>query len=254
MDNPKILLFDIETSHNVVAVFQLKQDYIQPSNILQERYIISIAWKWLGDKKVQSVSVLDNPELFQQDPHNDLYVLKVFHDILSEADIIVGHNSDKFDIKFVETRMLINGLPPLPPINKIDTLKVARKRFLFNSNKLDYLGHVLGVGRKIKTDNSLWLKILKGDPEAITYMVKYNKQDVELLERVFNKLKPYIPNLISREMFGKAGCPRCGSLKTQSRGVHRTLTKTYQRFQCLGCGGWFRQLKAENNPQIARTI
>src|SRR6202007_1093580 len=100
------------------------------------------------------------------DPYNDLHVLQVLHSVLAEADVIVAHNGDKFDIKFTEARMLIQGLPPLPPIQKIDTLKVAKDRFMFNSNKLDYLGQILKVGRKQHTSPQLWLEVLKGNKVA----------------------------------------------------------------------------------------
>lgn len=252
INSPKILLFDIETSHNLVAAFKLFEDFTPPENIIQERFVISVAWKWLGSKKIEAVSVLDNTQLFKKDPYNDLHVLKTFHKVLQEADVIVGHNSDKYDIRFLEGRMLIQGLEPLPPINKLDTLKIARKRFLFNSNKLDYLGKVLKVGRKKPTGgNKLWLQVLQGDPKAIKKMVTYNRGDIELLEAVFLKLRPYMPNYVNRELHGLTGCTRCGSGKLQKRGLARNATRTYQRFQCQGCGGWQRSLKAE--PAVAKS-
>ncbi len=243
---PKILLWDIETTHNIVAVFKLYgEDYISPDNILQERFIVSASWKWLGEEKVHSVSILDNPKLFKSNPTSDLHVCNKLHEVLSECDVAVAHNGDKYDIKFTEARMLINGLPPLPPITKIDTLKTAKSRFMFNSNRLDYLGQVLGVGRKKHTTPGLWLEVLKGNKEAIQEMTTYNMEDVLLLERVFLKLRPYMDNHINRELVGGMGCPRCGSNKVQSRGIHKAISRTYQRFQCQACGGWYRQLKAD---------
>jgi len=243
---PRIVLYDIETTHNLVAVFGLLNYNMLPhENILRERYVVSASWKELGEKEVHSVSVLDDPKRYAKDPHDDRFVIEKLHQVLSEADVIVAHNGDEFDLKYVETRILVHGLSPLPPILKIDTLKTARKRFYFNTNKLDYLGQFLGVGRKIKTDNELWLRIAKGDQSAIREMVTYNKQDVKLLERVFLKLRPYIPDHVNRQLFGgSVGCPRCGSNDTQSRGTHKSLTQVYNRFQCNACGGWFRNNKA----------
>lgn len=256
MKEPKILLWDIETTHNLVAMFKLfGEDYVPSDNIIQERYIVCAAWKWFGESKTHSVSVLDNPSLYKEDPHNDLYVLQVLHKVLSEADAIVAHNGDRYDIKFTEARMLIQGLSPLPPITKIDTLKIAKDRFLFNSNKLDYLGKILGVGGKQHTTPGLWLEILKGNKNAIKEMVSYNMVDVDLLEKVFIKLRPYIPNYINRALFNdEYGCPRCGSDKVHSRGVHRAVTRIYQRFQCQDCFGWFRKLKGLNPSTETRII
>jgi hypothetical protein len=254
-DSPKIVLWDIETTHNLAAVFGLAHnDYINPDNIVQERYIVCAAWKTLGQKAISAVATPDF-DLYKKDPHNDEMVVRKLHDVLSDADVIVAHNGDQYDIKFTEGRMLYHGLPPLPPLLKIDTLKEARNRFLLNSNKLDYLGNYLKVGRKKPTSGGLWLRVLNGDADAVKEMVKYNKQDVALLERVFLKLQPYMAQHTNRHLFGnKSGCPRCGSLKIQARGFHRSITQVYQRFHCQGCGGWFRDKHAAKTERIQTRI
>lgn len=230
-----------ETTHNLAAVFRLaNQDWIPAENIVQERYIVCAAWKILGSPTISASSVLDNPARFRRAPTDDRHVCETLHTVLSKADVIVAHNGDAYDIKFAEARFLFHGLAPLPPIQKIDTLKVARDRFLFNANNLDYLGRFLKVGRKKPTTSGLWLRVLQGDAAAIREMVKYNKQDVALLERVFRKLQPYIANHVNRGLFGGKGCPRCGSPRVQARGVHRSLTRIYQRMMCRACGGWYR--------------
>lgn len=242
MPEPRVVLWDIETTHNLAAVFQLKQnDYIQADNIVQERYIVCAAWKTLGAKKVEAVSVLDDAARYKKNIHDDYHVVKTLHGVLSNADVIVAHNGDHYDIKFTKGRMLVQGLPPLPPILSIDTLKTARGQFLLNANNLNYLGKILGVGQKKPTKQGLWLRVLAGDPKAVKEMVGYNKTDVTLLEDVFLKLRPFIPDHVNRQLFGQVGaCPRCGSKDIQSRGIHRALTQTYRRFQCQACGGWFR--------------
>ena len=250
--SPRILLWDIETSHNIVAVFQLKnQDWIHPNNILMERYVICASWQWLGEDEVHSVSVLDSPKLYAKDPHNDKHVVSVLRAVLNQADAIVHHNGNAFDNKFVETRALVHDLSPLPPIQHIDTLKIAKTRFLFNSNSLDYLGKLLGVGGKIDHPQGMWLDILKGGPparKAIENMVTYNKADVELLKGVFLKLRPYMPDYINRQLYGGDGvCPRCGSKHVHSRGMHRSLTQEYRKFQCQKCRGWFRARKSSGH-------
>lgn len=254
--NPvNILIWDIETTQNICAIFQLKQqDWIHPDNILQERYVVTASWKELGAKTVSSVTVLDDPKRYRANPHDDFHVIKTLHEVLSRADVLVAHNGDNFDMKFVEARMLIHGLPPLPPIIKIDTLKVAKSRFLFNANSLNYLGKILKVGMKVHTSLGLWLRVLNGEADAVKEMVKYNKQDVVLLERVFLKLQPYIDSHVNRHLYGGTGCPRCGSLKVQSRGVHRAISNVYQRYCCNECGGWFRELKADRTKSAKTRV
>ena len=251
MPEPRITLWDIETTHNLAAVFQLKHnDYINADNIVQERIIVCAAWKDLGKRAVHAVSTLDNPTpRFEQNLLNDKWVCEKLHEVLSSADVIVAHNGDEYDIKFTKGRFLVHGLPPLPPILSIDTLKVARKQFLLNANNLNYLGSLLKVGNKKPTKQGLWLKVLQGDQSAIRQMVTYNKEDVRLLERVFLKLQPHIADHTNRQLFGTSGhgrleCPRCGSSDVQSRGIHRAATQTYQRYQCKKCAGWFRERRA----------
>lgn len=253
MHKPKILLWDVEITHNIVAKFGLADEWVPSTNILQESYIVTAAWKWLGEKKVHVVSVLDDPKLYEKHPHNDLHVVKKLHEVLSQADVIVAHNGDKFDLKFTEGRILVHGLSPLPPIQKIDTLKVAKKRFKFNANNLNYLGTLLGCGEKVKTDSGLWLQVLNGDEQAIRKMAKYNQGDVTLLEKVFLKLLPYIP---AHPLTGNgvSECTRCASKNVQRRGHATSATRTYQRWQCQDCGGWFRTIKAETSVQKLRSI
>lgn len=255
MAEPKILVYDIETSLETVAVFSLKyNDFIDPDSIITERHVVCVCWRWLGEKKVHSVSLLDDPKRFAKDPHDDKYVVETFHKVLSEADVIVAHNGDNFDFRYLKTRMLYHGLPVLPPITSIDTYKVAKQHLLFNSNKLDYLGKFLGFGGKKSTPKGLWLEVLKGNRKAIQTMVDYNKRDVILLEEVFLKLRPYIANHLNRQLFGCKGCPRCGSTKIQSRGLHRAVTRTYNRYQCQSCAGWFRSLKVEGQSTPTRVL
>lgn len=252
---PRTLLYDIETSLQLAAIFQLKNnDWINPNFLVQERHIISVCYKWLDEDKVHSLSLLDDPKRFAKNPHDDKYVVEAFHKVMSTADCLVGHNSDQFDVKYLKTRMLAQGLDPLPPIPSVDTYKVAKSQFLFNSCRLDYLGKYLGFGGKKHTPPDLWMDVLKGDPKAIKIMVEYNKRDVLLLESVFKKLMPYIPNYMNRQLFGYDGCPRCGSKKIQSRGVHRAITKVYQRYQCQSCAGWFRELKSSSTSTPSRIL
>lgn len=251
MTKPRLLYWDIETSLELAAIFDLKHnDWIDPSSLVTERYIICASWQWEGEKSVHSVSVLDSPKEYGKDPYNDAYVVQTLHKILSEADVIIGHNSDSFDKPYLDTRILYHGLSPLPPIISIDTYKIAKHKFRFNSNRLNYLGKYLGLGGKKETKSGLWMDVLKGDKNAIEQMVVYNKRDVSLLRDVFHKLQPYCASHINRQLFGqKEGCPRCGSKHVQSRGTHRAISRTYQRWQCQACGGWYRTMK----PIVERT-
>jgi hypothetical protein len=250
---PSVLLYDIETSHNLGAFFQLYDDHTPYTNIIKERYIICAAWQWLGESKIHSVSVLDDNKRFKRDPNDDTYVVKRLHEVLSNADAVIGHNSARFDDRYVRTRALFHGLEPLPPFKSVDTLRIAKRKFMFNSNRLDYLGKFLGLGTKQKTSPGLWLRVLGGEAKAVKEMVRYNKQDVHLLREVFLKLRAHDSTAMNLGLFHGVGCPYCGSPKTQSRGWRYTKTRAYKRFQCQSesCGGWFSKTRSELGVETA---
>ena len=233
MYKPKIILWDIETSYMVAALFGLYNQNIPYQNILEEWFIISIAWKELGKKRVHAVAI--------EEPGNDYEVIKKVHEVLSNCDAVIHHNGDNFDIKKFNARAIIHGFPPLPKIVQIDTLKMARKVGKFSCNRLDYLGDILGVGRKIENESGLWLKVLRGDKKALKSMVKYNKQDVLLLEAVYDVLKPWVPAQINHNVFMGTDfrCPSCSSPEVTKQGFKVTRTGKMQKYQCQDCGHWF---------------
>lgn len=204
----KRLYFDIETSPNVglfwSAGYKQKIDY---SNIIKERAIICICYKWEDDKQVYGLT-WDSKQC-------DKKMLEEFIKVANQADELVGHNGDKFDLAWIRTRCLFHKIDMFPKYTTIDTLKISRSKFRFNSNRLDYIAKFLGIGSKIKTEFNLWKDIvLNKDKKAMDYMVKYCKMDVELLEKVHKKLSSHIePKTHYGVIFGqdRGSCPECGS-------------------------------------------
>lgn len=231
---PRVLLWDIETTPMVVTTWGLFKPRLDHGNIRQESMIISGCWKWLDQEEIDSASI--NPSR----PNNDKGVVKALHSVLSNADVLVAHNGDKFDLRKFNARAIYHKLAPLPDIATIDTLKIARKLFYFNSNRLDYLGKFLCGTGKIPTTYDLWLKIMEGDQEALDEMVKYNKMDVLVLEKVYKRLRPYIKRHPDAGLYrDEQCCPICGSKDFQKRGFQHLLTRKKQRFQCKFCQGWW---------------
>ena len=239
---PKILVLDIETAPNIVTSWGLwiPQQYLSHENLLQEKYIIGAAWKWYGQKGVSTVYVDSNS------PTNDFNVASTLQEVLCEADAVVAHNGDKFDLRWIRARILFHKLPPIPKLFQIDTKKLCKTHFHLNSNKLDYIAKYLGIGSKLQTDYSLWKKCMVGDEQALATMKKYNIWDVILLEKVFTAVRPHVPAKINMRLFGdRAVCPSCGSKHIQYRGFTYTSNNKYRRFQCTSCGKWDRETKAE---------
>lgn len=204
----RVLLWDIETSPNVGLFWRPGYNISVGHNaIVDERKIITIAWKWLGEKEVYSLTWDKNK--------SDLSLLKKFTDVANEADILVAHYGDRFDLPWFRARCLLSGLDPIPQYKTVDTKTWASKNFYFNANNLEYLGRALGFGGKTKTDFDWWKKIaLFNDRKCLALMEKYNRRDVVLLEKVYNKLSAYCAPKIHVGVnagLDKWTCPRTGT-------------------------------------------
>ena len=238
---PKILFLDIESSLMQVGAFDLKPNWTSHEFIFRDWNIICAAWKWLGKKEIHAVRV-PKSNLF-----NDKNVTAKLKKVISEADMVVGHNSDKFDLKKINTRCLFHKLGSFPIPQSVDTLKLARKHFNFSSNKLDYIAKYCDVGGKVDTSRGLWQRIARGDVSALDEMVKYNKNDVKIQEKVYLALRGYSdshPNMNVIQDSNKLICTGCGGSNYVKNGFKTTRSGKFQRYQCNDCGTNFKDKKA----------
>ena len=165
-------------------------------------------------------------------------MLEAIHAMLSHADAVVTFNGDRFDLPILQGEFMLAGLAPTPPLTSIDVLKTVRK-FKFFMSKLAFIGPKLGLGAKVKHEGfALWTAVMAGDKSAEKRMEKYCKQDVNLLEKLYLKIRPYIRNHPHLGKAGHAACGACGSPHTHSRGTRRTRAYKIGRLQCQACGSW----------------
>ena len=234
MNKKKRLFFDIETSPNVGFFWQSGYKLNIPyTNIIKERAIICICYKWADEDKVYSLQWDKNQD--------DKAMLEKFMVVANEAHELVGHNGDRFDLPWIRTRCLFHGIPCFPSYTTIDTLKHARSKFRFNSNRLDYIAKYLNVGEKSETGGfDLWKDIvLNNDKDAMTTMVDYCKNDVVILEKVYNHIKNYVPHKThygALETGEKTCCPECGSEDLRYSKTRYSATGTQRiQMQCNDC-------------------
>ncbi len=240
---PNILSFDIESLPNQGYFFQSQTkgfSSIPLPFIKKTHSIISIAYKFYGSSEKGVIKTSDFPKVLKQDPYNDRLVVKKFiDDILPRADYTVAHYGDAFDTKMIATRCLLNDLMPPPIVQTIDTYKLVKKHFKLNTNKLDHLGFWLGVGVKHPMGAQDWVGCAEGDVKAIEKMAKYNLQDVLVLEKIFDKILPYVDHKISMKLFSTSlCCDSCESDAIQFKGTFATKSQLKQRYQCQDCGKW----------------
>lgn len=246
----KILILDIETSPNIAYVWNFWKANVGAKQVLENGQMLSFAAKWLNDDKIY----------YQDVEHSDeKHMLSILFTLLDEADIVVAHNGQKFDLPHIQGRGLVLGLKPPSPYKIVDTVLVARYEFNFPSNSLEYLATVLQLknkkdGHKQFPGFELWLGVLANNPAAWAEMKEYNIQDILVLEELYLKMRPYMkrhPNVAVYEDGNEDVCPRCGGKHLQRRGFAHTNTGRYQRYVCTDCGSWFRRrFREADTPNV----
>lgn len=239
--NPRVLIFDIETSPMKAYVWRMWKENIHLEQVISDWFCIAWSAKWLYSEDIMG-DVLTPEEVKTED---DGRIMKSLWTLINEADIVVAHNGNKFDIPRINSRFIINGLAPTKPYFSVDTCQIARKQFGFSSNKLDALAGYFNIPHKMDTDFNLWKRCLEGDIEALEYMLDYNKKDVAILEEIYLKLRPWIKNhpnmgnLEGKEM----ACSNCGStnLVPMTGKYYYTSVGKYQLYRCSACGAVSRE-------------
>lgn len=245
----RILFYDIETAPAIAYVWRADTDYVSMDMMIETPFLINWGAKWAGESKVHSAVVTPEEALARDDRR----IVDELASLIRTADVTVAHNGDRFDMPVLNGRILKHNLEPLGPARTIDTLTLARKAFALPYNKLDFLGEYLGLGRKIKTDIDLWKGCVAGDLKCLKEMQKYNKQDVVLLERVFDALKPYVrnlPRLYDADRENMTACPSCGGEEFIIRGYYRTQAGTFAKMQCKNCLRYSRQRTSEKLKKL----
>jgi hypothetical protein len=233
---PKILIFDIETAPMEVYVWHLFKNVVQPSMVIKDRSMLTWSAKWLFDDKIMGEKVTV-AEAFNR---TDESILSGLWNLLNEADIVVAHNGNAFDIKIANGRFAVAGLHPPMPFKSIDTLLYARKVFSFPSFKLDCLNSYFGLELKMEHEGmDLWKKCVTGYPASLDKMLKYNKRDVSILEELYLKVRPWLkghPNVGLYIDTDETVCSNCGNEDLTWGGYYFTPAGKYKSFRCDKCG------------------
>lgn len=246
MIRPKILSLDIETAPMKAYVWGVYDQVVDYRQVFSYSYMLCWSAKWYGDKKIMS-DALPFHDLYKKEPTNDKLICESVRALMEEADFVIAHNGDNFDIKKLNMFFLKNGLGPVNHFRTIDTKKISKSVFGFPSNKLDALTRELGIGNKLQHEGfSLWPKCMAGDKKAWKTMVEYNKKDVKLVEEYYSLIKPFIKNHPDMRVFsGKDTCPSCMSKDYRRMGFRYLNSGKFERLICNNCGKDFKGAKCE---------
>lgn len=250
----KTLIIDIETSPIMGKVWSLWKQNVSLDQIEEDWYIMSYSAKWLGEDDIMYNDCRENIG-------DDTELLVDMYSLLDQADIVVAHNGDKFDVPKINARLILNGFTPPSPYKTIDTVKVAKKHFGFTSNKLAYLTAELCEDQKLDHAKfagwKLWNECMEGNEEAWDEMMEYNMMDVISLEELYLKFLPWTsthPNVTSDHLSNEMHCPKCASTDLNKRGFYYTNKGKYQRYRCNDCGGWSAETYTMNTKEKRKSL
>lgn len=244
----RIISFDLEVSP-ALGYFYPPTWETRVLKVKERQRLMSFAWQVVGEKKIHAAN-LSNMDTYKVDPFNDKLLVMKLHEVMSSADILLGQNSDQFDVKMANYFFILHDLDPIPPTKYIDTKKIAKRHFRFMNNTLDNLGEELGIGGKTEiTYAHLWVPaFLQQDKKSWKLMDKYCKNDVDKTTQIYLKMRPFMrnhPNL-ARITGESESCPRCGGFEYRVKAYRETEVSKYVQYKCLNpdCGGYFTDRKA----------
>ena len=253
-DKPLIILFDIETLPNLKEALRIWPSLSNYPGLTLKAAINSIicfGYKVL-DEKTKCLCAWDYKS-WKKDVNNDYEIVRDIYFILKDADTVVTHNGKSFDWKFIQTRLIKHGFPPLDKINHVDTKNLAKSNLSFFNNKLNTISKFLKLGTKLEHEGwELWENVHNKVKSSMAKMKKYCIQDVDLLEKVFIKLRPFakVTNFNLYKMEGEDElCPNCGSKSLSSDGWRHTATMSFRRRVCRDCGTRCRTNVKGNTPR-----
>ena len=248
----KIITFDIETSPHLSFHWRRWQENIPPANTIEESKMICWAAKEYGQKEVEFSSYWEDGED---------YVLERLWEVLDDADVVVGFNSDKFDIKKVMGEFFLRGWEPPSPFQSVDLFKQVKKNFNFSSNRLKEILKARGLAPKLE-DNAnmqLWMDVVYNElPTSRRRMKAYNIQDVKSTEELYDAMLGWISNhpnwgLYADDLDGTPICPNCGGTCKEHK-VRRTKVRKYMQYKCNDCGKYSRGRKSIGDNHLMNGI
>jgi len=196
-ESANILYIDLEVSKSQFWNYGVKvpSGRLNPNDIEKKYYIICWGASYTKNEKVWGDCVTTDEAMswsLGKNPNPDARILDRLRDLMRSADIIAGHNVDAYDMKRANTRFLLNQIEPVIGKKTVDTLKIARSKFAFESNRLDDICFDLGLRGKYDVSNEDWLRIVRtGDAKTLRKIYRYNKNDVTEGKEVLTRLMDY---------------------------------------------------------------
>ena len=246
----KTLVIDLERLPGKAEVpFWSLSDYknrrIRHDLVTEWPRTISGAWRWFGQKKIHFAAE------WETDPGDFAARLR---EAIHQADIVTGHNVNRFDRKHWNTLFRDHGIPMPSPYKVVDTLVVGRRELGDESMTLDALCQRYGIPTKQgRYDADVARDACAGVKRAQSLLKTYNMADVEASTGLYAMMLPLIkghPHVAPVRGLSATTCPRCGSDQVRRDGTYSPAVIVYQAYLCTSCTSYFRTTWESRGPSV----
>lgn len=255
----KILVLDVERLPGIT-----RQYWWDRGDLQKGRYIHYETVERMPRVTILCAKWYDSPDIIrlaEWDKGGRKKFLRNINRLMSQADIIVGHNVDNADIPWLKGDLHIEGgLPPLPPFKVIDTLKVLRK---FKSGapfkSLDAFCQIIGIqGKTDAYDREAMERAVTGkSADDRERLVDYCAGDVVATQALLDWALPHLPNPPALFVDSKdhlTTCHRCGHDTEPIPRRYVASVLTYSMRRCTHCGGHSRISIEPERQSIVRSV
>lgn len=237
----KILVVDIESSPMLLWGYGLFNQNFSPEMIEKDWNLLTYCAKFVGEDKIYYGDIDPRGGKTEYD------ILKEVWELFDQADILLGQNSNSFDIKKLNAKFFEHKIKPYSSFKKIDTLQIAKKSFKFSSNRLGYMTEKFNDDyKKIKHEKfpgiSLFVECTRGNEDAWDCIKEYNLFDVLATEELYLKMQPWAAEhpVMTLYQDGYETTCSCGSTEFSKSGYAYTNVSKFTKYACDNCGKEYR--------------
>jgi hypothetical protein len=255
----KILILDVERLCGITEQYwwdrgDLKNRYIHYESVIRQPRTTIVCAKWYDSDEII--------ELTEWDKGGRKKFLRNIHNLISECDVLVGHNVDQADVPWVAGDLYLEGnLPPLPPFKTVDTLKVLRRQFKSGApfKSLDAFCQIVGIpGKSDRYDRGAMERAVteKSVPDR-QRLVSYCSGDVVATQALYDYLRPFITNHPTLSVDGKDPlrvCHRCGHDTEPVARRYVANVLSYSMRKCVSCGAYSRISVEPERMSVVRSV
>ena len=174
------------TRKDIVGYLDIEASQLDADFGIMYSYVI----KYQGQNKYE-IGVVTRQEIL--DGILDKRVCEQLVDALKKFTLIYTYYGTGFDIPFIRTRCLMNGVKFITrgEVEHRDAYYLARRCLKLHRNSLDNVCSTLGIKGKTHLDHKFWILANSGNPEALEYILDHNKADTVILEKVHEILAEF---------------------------------------------------------------